>query len=238
MIKKYLEEIKFDNNYIELCESQIDINLRKYVEKEILPTYKLNDKGHNKEHIEFVLKRALEISKDYDIDYNVLYVCVCFHDIACHINRDIHEVLSADIAFKDKYLNNFFNTNEMNVIKEAIEDHRASSNNIPRNIYGKILSSADRKVEIKNYFVSSLFFKATDISKVNMEEAIEKSYRHAIDKFGKNGYATKKFYVDDKKYQKFLDDLQALIDNKEEFYEIAKIVFNEVKEEYEYGKSK
>ena len=237
MIKNFLEEIKFDNNYIELSLSKIDIKLKEYIEKEILPIYNLNDKGHNKNHIEFVLKRALEISKDYDINYNILYVCVCFHDIACHINRELHEILSAEIAFNDKYLNNFFNINEMNVIKEAIEDHRASSENIPRNIYGKILSSADRKVDIRTYFVSSLFFKATDISKVDMEEAIEKSYKHAIDKFGKNGYATKKFYVDDKRYQKFLDDLQYLIDNKDKFYEVAKIVFNEVKEN-EYGKSK
>ena len=238
MLKKYLEEIKFDNNYIELCKSKIDIKLIEYIEKEILPEYDLNDKGHNKEHIDFVVKRAFEISKDYDINYNVLYACVCFHDIACHINRELHEILSAEIVFKDNYLNNFFTKKDMNIIKEAIEDHRASSNNIPRNIYGKILSSADRKVDIKTYFVSSLFFKVTDISKVNMEEAIEKSYNHAIDKFGKNGYATKKFYVDDKRYQKFLDDLQYLIDNKEEFYEVAKTVFNEVKEEYEYGKSK
>lgn len=238
MIKNFLEEIKFDNNYIELSLSKIDIKLKEYIEKEILPKYNLNDKGHNKNHIEFVLKRAFEISKDYDIDYNILYVCVCFHDIACHINRELHEVLSAEIAFKDKYLNNFFNTNEMNIIKEAIEDHRASSESIPRNIYGKILSSADRKADIRTYFVSSLFFKATDISKVDMEEAVEKSYNHAIYKFGKNGYATKKFYVDYKRYQKFLDDLQYLIDNKGEFYEVAKIVFNEVMEDNEYGKSK
>ena len=237
MVKNYLEEIKFDNDYIELCKSKIDSKLKKHIENDILPEYDLNDKGHNKNHIDFVLKRALEISKGYDINYNILYVCVSFHDIACHINRELHEVLSAQVAFKDKYLNKFFNTNEMNIIKEAIEDHRASSNSIPRNIYGKILSSADRKVDIKTYFISSLFFKATDISKVDMEEAIEKSYNHAIDKFGKNGYATKKFYVDDKRYKKFLNDLQYLIDNKTEFYEVAKIVFNEVKEN-EYGKSK
>ena len=237
MLKKYLQEIKFDENYINSCINKINIDLKEYIENNIMPIYDLNDKGHNKNHIEFVLKRAFEISKDYDINYNILYVCVCFHDIACHINRELHEILSAETAFNDKYLNNFFTDYEIIIIKEAIEDHRASSNNIPRNIYGKILSSADRKVDIKTYFVSSLFFKVTDISKVNMEEAIEKSYNHAIDKFGKNGYATKKFYVDDKRYQKFLNDLQYLIDNKKEFYEVAKIVFYEVKEN-EYGKSK
>ena len=61
-------------------------------------------------------------------------------------------------------------------------------------------------------------FKVDDpftLSKVDMEEAIEKSYNHAIEKFGKNGYATKKFYVEDKRYQKFLNSLQYLIDNKD-----------------------
>ena len=82
------------------------------------------------------------------------------------------------------------------------------------NIYGKILSSADRKVSIKEYFISSLFFGHTNIDEVNMEDAIEKSYDHAIKKFGKDGYATKKFYVEDNRYQKFLNDLQELIENK------------------------
>ena len=31
------------------------------------------DEGHNKNHIEFVFKRALELSKNYDINYNILY---------------------------------------------------------------------------------------------------------------------------------------------------------------------
>ena len=72
-------------------------------------------------------------------------------------------------------------------------------------------------------------FTFSCINKIDINEAINQSYNHAIDKFGKNGYATKKFYVDDKRYQKFLNDLQYLIDNKDEFYEVAKIVFNEVK---------
>ena len=118
---------------------------------------------------------------------------------------------------------------EMKTIRETIEDHRASLEYMPSNIYGKILSSADRKVSIKNYFVSSLFFGHPNINEVDMKDAIDQSYTHAIKKFGKNGYATNKFYVEDTRYQKFLNDLQLLIDNKEEFYRLAEIVFNEVK---------
>ena len=225
----FFSEIKFDNKYIQNCISKIDNTLKEYINDKILPKYDLNDKGHNKNHIEYVLRRALEISKGCSIDYNKLYTCVYFHDIACHINREEHEILSADIAYKDAFLNNFFSNNEMVIIKEAIEDHRASSNRIPRNIYGKILSSSDRNVSIKDFFVSSLFFKVSNINSLDMNKAIENSYNHAIDKFGKNGYAVNKIYVDDKKYKKFLNNLQHLIDNKDEFYELAKLVFDEVK---------
>jgi len=228
-MNKFLKDIEFDNEYIELCINKVDNTLKEYIINKILPEYDLNDKGHNKNHIEFVLKRALEITKNYDINYNILYTCVSFHDIACHINREEHEILSADIAYKDEFLNNFFNKEELIIIKEAIEDHRASSSNIPRNIYGKILSSADRKVDIKTYLVSSLFFGVTDINMLNMNKAIEQSYNHAIKKFGKNGYATNKFYVDDTRYKEFLLNLQYLIDNKDKFYKLAEIVFNEVK---------
>ena len=225
-----LEEIKFDESYINECIKNIDKSLKEYIENNIMPIYDLNDKGHNKNHIKFVLNRALEISKNYDIDYNILYTCVSLHDIACHINREKHEILSAEFAYNDKFLKEYFSEYDLNIIKEAIEDHRASSNNIPRNIYGKILSSADRKVSIKEYLIASLFFGQTDINKIDMEEAIKQSYNHAIKKFGKEGYATKKFYVEDGRYKKFLNDLQSLIHNKKEFYRLAKIVFNEVKE--------
>ena len=221
------EEIKFDEEYINYCINKVDNNLKKYINNKIIPKYDLNDKGHNKDHINFIIKRAFEISKNYDIDYNILYVCVCFHDIACHINRELHEKLSALVAFNDDFLNNLFKKNEMAIIKEAIEDHRASSNNIPRNIYGKILSSADRKVGIKEYLISSLFFKVKDTKNLDMKEAIDKSYIHAIKKFGKNGYAVNKSYVDDIKYKKFLNDIQNLIDNKDDFYKLAEIVFKE-----------
>lgn len=225
-----LEEIKFDEKYINDCIKNIDTKLKEYIKNNIMPEYDLNDKGHNKNHIEFVLKRALEISKNYNIDYNMLYTCVTYHDIACHINREKHEILSAEIAFNDKFLKEYFSVEDLKIIKDAIEDHRASSSLVPRNIYGKILSSADRKVSIKEYLIASLFFGQPDINKINMEEAINQSYEHAIKKFGKEGYATNKFYVEDNRYKKFLNDLQSLIDNKKEFYRLASIVFKEVKE--------
>ena len=40
----------------------------------------------------------------------------------------------------DKFMENYFSLAERIVIKEAIEDHRASAKSEPRSIYGKILA--------------------------------------------------------------------------------------------------
>ena len=55
---------------------------------------------------------------------------------------------------------------EMKTIRETIEDHRASLEYIPRNIYGKILSSADRKVEVKQYLIASISYEKRKIQKL------------------------------------------------------------------------
>lgn len=207
----------------------VNVKLRKYIEENILPEYNLNDKGHNIEHIEFVLNRAYEISLNYDLNIDMLYTAVCFHDIACHINRDEHEILSAKRMYEDEGLKEFFTEEERIVLKEAIEDHRASLEYVPRNIYGKILSSADRKIDIDIYLTSSMGFSIKKNPEITDEDVIEESYNFAIKKFGKEGYATTKMYVEDKKYKEYLEELQRLIDNKEEYVLRAKKVLKELR---------
>lgn len=210
----------------------IDNKLKEYIVQNILPEYNNNEKAHGIEHINYVIRRSFELIKqnNLSVDYNKVYVIAAYHDIGHYIDPKKHEIISAEIMSEDENLKQYFSSEDLTIIKEAIEDHRASSSLIPRNIYGKILSSADRKVSIKNYFVASLFFGHPNINEVEMNEAIDQSYNHAIKKFGKDGYATKKFYVEDNRYKKFLNDLQELIENKDEFYRLAGIVFKEVKE--------
>lgn len=226
--KDFFEDLEFNEEKIQKEIDNVNNNLKKYIEENILPEYNLNDKGHDIEHIHYVLKRAFEISDEYNINNDILYTCVCFHDIACHINRKQHEVLSAKRALEDDFLNKYFNNEELEVISNAIEDHRASLEYVPRNIYGKILSSADRKVEVKLYLISSLSFINKNTPEISKGESIEYSYKFAIKKFGVNGYAINKSYVNDWKYQNFLNDIQYLIDNKNQFYEIASKIYNQL----------
>ena len=206
----------------------INVELKSYVEKNILQEYDQNDEGHNREHIEFVLKRVFEINKNYNLNVNMLYAIVCYHDIACHINRDKHEKLSAKRLLADKELRNFFDENQMNEMKDAIEDHRASLEYEPRNIYGKILSSADRKIDVDVYLKSSMGFYIKKEPNVSKEDLFESSYNFAIKKFGRQGYAVNKMYVKDEKYENFLKEIQYLIDNKSIFIERAEKVLKDL----------
>lgn len=205
----------------------INVELRKYIENIVLPEYEQNDEGHNIEHIQFVLNRAFEINENYHLNVNMLYTIVCYHDIACHINREIHENLSAARLYADKRLRDFFDDNQILEMKEAVEDHRASLEYEPRNIYGKILSSADRKVDVDVYLKSSMGFYMKKQPNTLEQELIEDSYNFAIKKFGKQGYAVNKIYVKDEKYENFLKEIQYLIDNKHIFVERAKRVLKD-----------
>lgn len=227
-IEKFLNDLNFDEEKVNKGINKVNAKLKQYIDEKILPEYELNDGGHNSEHVKYVLKRAFELADGYEINYDILYTCVCFHDVACHIDRDNHEVLSAQRAYEDHFLNGFFSIIEMKKIKEAIEDHRASLEYIPRNIYGKILSSADRKVEVKQYLIASISYGKKKNPEIDKNESIERSYEFAIKKFGKNGYAVNKSYVDDLKYKKFLENIQYLIDNKELFIELAELIYDKL----------
>lgn len=211
-------------------ENLVNKQLKEYIKENIFKIYDLNGDSHNINHIKYVLERAFELSKPYekDIDYNMLYTAVTYHDIGDHIDRATHEKISAKWMMDDENLNRFFNNEQKVIIKEAIEDHRASGKNVPRSIYGKILASADRNIDINMFFQRSCAFGLEHYKELSLEEQIDRAYEHAIKKFGKNGYAVNKFFVQDDKYSKYLIELQDLIENKDEFYKRCNSVLKSI----------
>jgi len=126
--------------------------LKDYIEINILPEYTKNDSGHGIEHINYVIDRCFRFAKQFDnIDLDMLYTVAVFHDIAHHIDKKNHEILSAKIFYDNEDIKHFFTDEQRIVIKEAIEDHRASSDSVPRNNYGKIISSADRSTDVNEF---------------------------------------------------------------------------------------
>lgn len=205
----------------------VNEELKRYVEQNIFPQYILNDKGHQIEHIKYVINRCSKLSKNMDVDNNMLYIIAAYHDIGYHIDYKNHEIVSAQIMYNDINLNKFFSNENLIIMKEAIEDHRASLDREPRSIYGKLLSSADRNIDVDDSLKRIYLYSITHFNKLSEKETIEECYKHTLKKFGNNGYAN--FFVEDTDYNNYLKELQYLLNNKEKFIERLKDIITKIK---------
>lgn len=199
--------------------------LRKYVENNILPLYDKNENGHKIDHINYVINRCFELCNNLNVDINMLYVVAAYHDIGYHIDYKNHEKVSAKVMYGDKELKKFFDEKQLMIMKEAIEDHRASLNKEPRNIYGKLVSSADRNINVDESLKRIYYYSIEHFNELDEDKAIEECYQHALMKFGKNGYIN--FFFEDEKYKNYLKELNYLLNDKEKFIERLRKIISE-----------
>lgn len=162
-----------------------------------------------------------------DVDNNMLYVIAAYHDIGYHVDYKNHEKVSAQTMYNDTNLNKFFNDKNLIIMKEAIEDHRASLNQKPRSIYGKILSSADRNIDVDDSLKRIYLYSITHFDRNSEEETIGECYKHTLEKFGNDDYAN--FFAEDMEYNNYLKELRNLLSNKKEFVERLKEIITKIK---------
>lgn len=196
--------------------------LKEYIEKNIFKEYEKNEKAHGIDHIKNVILRSFKLSKNMNLDQRFIYVIAAFHDIGHHIDRNKHELISADIFMKDSFMSKYFSLSERLVIKEAIEDHRASSSSFPRSIYGKIISDADRTISLRDTLKRSYEYNRFHNKDMSMDEVFNEVYDHVQKKFGENGYI--RLYLNDKKNLKALKEIRKILKDKERFFEEIKRV--------------
>ena len=207
---------------------KINEDLKKYIEENIFPVYSKNEPAHNIEHIKYVINRSFKFADTVpDINYDMVYTIAAYHDIGHHIDSKRHEIISGEIMSKDENLKKFFSKEELNVIKEAIEDHRASSDHEPRSIYGKIVSTADRNNTVESCLRRSYTYGKKLEPNFTDEELFERAYKHLNMKFGENGYA--KFFFKDEEYENFLKDIRELLSDKKKFIETQRKYINDLK---------
>ena len=200
-----------------------------YIEKEIFPSYEKNDLGHNIDHIKYVIERSLKFAKEVDnINLDMVYTIAAYHDIGHFIDAKNHEKVSSEMLKSDNNLKRFFSDDEIIIMADAVYDHRASLKGSPKTIYGKIVSSADRNTSINAILKRTYEYRTKHNEKYNLEEIIEESRKHIIDKFGEGGYAKEKMYFKDVDYEKFLKEISHLAQDKEEFRK-RYIEVNEIK---------
>ena len=212
---------------ITIESNNINKELVRYIEDKIFPLYNRNEEGHGIGHIKTVIKRSLELAKKYDVNLDMVYTIAAYHDLGHYIDRKTHELISAEIFVKDEKVKQWFTDEEVNIIKEAIEDHRASSNHEPRSIYGMIISTADRTiVDIDNTIKRTYSYGKKNYAELPEEEQVERVYEHLTEKYGENGYA--KIYLEDREFDEAIKKLRQALSNKEEFIKRVKRVVDTI----------
>ncbi len=206
---------------------ELNEELVEYIKNEIFPLYDRNEFAHGINHIKTVIRRSLELADGYDVDFNIVYTVAAYHDLGHFIDRKRHEIISAEIFMKDENIKKWFADEQRMVIKEAIEDHRASCNHVPRTIYGKIVSTADRTiVDIDNTIKRSYTYGKKNYIGLSEEEQFDKVYEHLVEKYGERGYA--KVYLEDKEFDEAVSKLRQALENREEFIERVKRVVSDL----------
>ena len=207
-----------------------------YIEKNIYPLYERNDWAHQLWHIKAVTKRSLKLAGNYSVNLDMVYVVASFHDLGCFVSRENHEEISAHLMEKDSFIQKYFKEDEIQVMSEAIVDHRGSLEYVPRSIYGKIISSADRLVTIDEIMRSTHSRTLEFFSDMKWDDMVEDSYQYIKKKYGKDGYA--KSYIPNPEFDQFLKDVQVYLNDYELFSKKLKEVDEFLRKEYHISKEK
>lgn len=220
---------------------KVNKKLKEYVENEVFPLYEMNGEAHGVKHIEAVIERSFEIIEEFEeindskqkINYNMSYVIAAYHDIGEHVDRKNHHIISGKIMFEDKKLDEFFSLEEKTIMKEAIEDHRASNKHLPRSIYGRIVLTADRNNNLIDFFKRRVQYCLEHNPEFSLEEVQEELWKSSKEKFGREGYAKNKpGYMSSKKLAKYFQSLERVLADKDVFFENVKKVYKQWENRY------
>lgn len=201
-------------------------DIRTYVETKIMPQY-ARLSGHSNKHINQVIRRSLMFAEEIpEVNRDMVYVIAAYHDLGRLIDDETHNIESAKMVRADKNLRKFFLEAEIEIIAEAVEDHRASLKHDPRSVYGKIVSSADRNTD-----VNDALERVYDIIKLwhpewSEDEIIEDGRQHLREKYAPDGYAAKKMYFKDPDFEAYLKNVEEITRNPVE-YRAMMLEFNQ-----------
>lgn len=184
-----------------------------YVEREILPRYDGFDAAHRRDHVQMVIERSMRLARELGARVDMAYVIASYHDTGLAVGRDVHHVESKRILLADSVLRQWFTDEEIAIMADAVEDHRASSKQPPRTLYGRIVAEADRLIEPRTILRRTVQFTLTHHPDLDREEGYERLLEHMREKYDYGGYL--KLWIEESDNAKRLEELRGIIADKE-----------------------
>ena len=185
------------------------LDLVEFIEMQILPKYAEFDRAHNMEHVTRVIRSSLELVRVTGADINMVYTVAAYHDLGMSGHRATHHITSGKILASDARLKKWFTPEQIKIMKEAVEDHRASASRSPRSIYGKIVAEADRDIDTQVVIRRTIQYGLANYPELDKEGHWNRLKEHMDNKYSKNGYI--RLWIPNSPNERKLNELRNLI---------------------------
>ena len=185
------------------------LDLVEFVETQILPQYAQFDKAHNLQHVQKVIRSSLELARKMGADLDMAYAIAAYHDLGLSGPRAVHHITSGKILIQDMRLKRWFSPEQLRMMKEAVEDHRASASRAPRNIYGKIVAEADRDIQPETVIRRTIQYGMANYPQQDKEGHWRRFMEHMNEKYSVNGYI--RLWIQGSENERQLNELRKLI---------------------------
>lgn len=198
-----------------------------YIEQEIIPQYTGFDKAHQTDHVTKVIEESLKLARHYDVDRTMVYVIAAYHDLGLCEGREFHHLVSGRIIETDKKLLQWFTKEQIHIMKEAVEDHRASNDHEPRSIYGKLVAEADRIINPQVTLRRTVQYGLSHYPELDKKKQYTRFLSHLHEKYAEGGYL--KLWIPQSDNAERLSELRKLIADEEELRKVFdKLYANEL----------
>ena len=193
--------------------------LEQYIEQSILPQYESFDGGHKRDHAEAVIQESLVLARQHGADEQMAYVIAAYHDLGLRFDRETHHIRSGEILLADQTLRQWFSEEQLLLMRDAVEDHRASGKNPPRTIYGAIVAEADRQIIPQTVIARTMAYSATLYPDGDFETLYTRSREHLLEKYAEGGYM--RLWLNSERNVRSLEELRAIIRDEPRLRELC-----------------
>ena len=208
-----------------MINNTASLDLVEFVETQILPRYAEFDKAHNLSHVTRVIRNSIALARQTGADMNMVYIVAAYHDLGLSGPRAIHHLTSGKILMQDARLKRWFSPEQIKMMKEAVEDHRASASHAPRSIYGKIVAEADRDLAPETVIRRTVQFGLANYPEMDKEGHWRRFCQHMAEKYSVNGYI--RLWIHGSENERNLNQLRSLIVNPTEMRKVFDKIFLE-----------
>lgn len=182
----------------------IPVDLKHYLYDEVVPRYASFDAAHREDHALKVMEQVILLYQGrdswlsdnpgaeglwaVDMDPAMLLTAAACHDLGLVNGRERHHLDSGVIIRTDRRLNDWFVQDQIEIIAQAAEDHRASGKTPPRSIYGMMVAEADRVIEGDTIILRTLQYGLKNYPDLDHKGHVERAVAHLREKYGYGGY--------------------------------------------------